>query len=236
MCFIIDIADGKPMLRQGETGDWIGTFEGHKGAVWGVALNGPATKVATGSGDFTAKLWDCSSGDELSSITHPHIVRTVDFSHSTSLLMTGSQDKLLRIFDVGSTSSGAILTCKGHTSSIRHSLFTNDDRRLISASDDKTVRIWDRISGDEIQTLEFPAIPSSIELTRDGSILSISSGSKVSFWQLDGQLRKVKEFTIPTQVLSSTLHPDKRVFVCGGEDFKMYKCSYEDGSEIGKFK
>ncbi|CAN1169962.1 Serine-threonine kinase receptor-associated protein [Linum perenne] len=92
--------DSSPMLRNGETGDWIGTFEGHKGAVWSSCLDTNALRAASASADFTAKVWDALTGDVLHSFEHKHIVRACTFSEDTHLLLTGGMEKILRIYDL----------------------------------------------------------------------------------------------------------------------------------------
>ncbi|XP_023017348.1 serine-threonine kinase receptor-associated protein wmd [Leptinotarsa decemlineata] len=226
--------DGKPMLRQGDTGDWIGTFEGHKGAVWGVALNADATRAASGAADFTGKVWDAISGEVLHSFQHNHIVKSVDFSRDSGMMVTGSNEKLVRIFDLNKPEASPEVF-SGHTSGIRHVLFFRDDTHLVSCADDKTLRVWDRSTGKEVQKVDFSSSPNSMEISKDGSVLTVAYSNRVAF--LEAQtLTKIREFSVPSTVSSASLHPDKSIFVAGGEDLKVYKFDYTTGTEIESFK
>ena len=92
--------DKTAQIRHADTGDWIGTFEGHKGAVWGAALNPGATRAATCSGDFSAKVWDALTGDELLDLKPRHIVRCCDWAPDSGTLVTGGKEAKLRLFDL----------------------------------------------------------------------------------------------------------------------------------------
>ena len=49
--------DKMPMLRDATTGDWIGTWSGHKGAVWSCRLDGAGFLSATASGEFVVAVY-----------------------------------------------------------------------------------------------------------------------------------------------------------------------------------
>lgn len=83
-----------------------------QGAVWSCVLDKGALKCATGSGDFSARVWDACSGTQLHQFTHDHIVRSVNFSHSSSLLATGGRWDLLHLTaKIGSQTSRFVSAC-----------------------------------------------------------------------------------------------------------------------------
>ena len=88
------------MLRDGSTGDWIGTFAGHKGAVWSCRMDPTGYLAATASGDFSVQVWDAITGKSWRSYPHSHIVKTVDFSPNSEQIVTGGHEGLVRVFDL----------------------------------------------------------------------------------------------------------------------------------------
>jgi len=176
--------DGNPMLRQGDTGDWIGTFEGHKGAVWGVALNRNATLAASGAADFSGKVWNAITGNEIHSLQHKHIVKTVSFDKDSENLVTGSNEKIIRVFNLVNLLEDPEIY-SGHAGPVKRALFCRNDKCIISAAEDKTVRLWDRLTGSEVHRIDLNNNPNSLELSSDQNTLIITHGSSISFWEVD---------------------------------------------------
>ena len=148
--------DNNPILRDGPTGDWIGTFFGHKGAVWQARLSADAKLAVTGSADFSAMVWDTHTGEALHTLQHNHIVRAVAFpaAPSPTMLATGGPEKKLRVFDLtrGTTEPAAgdagissyEIGPGVHQGTIRSILWApNDPNMLVTAAEDKKIRWWD---------------------------------------------------------------------------------------------
>lgn len=88
------------MLRDATTGDWIGTFSGHKGAVWSCRLDPMGLLAGTASGDFSVRVWDAITGASLYNFGHKHVVKTLDWSCDSKRLATGGHEGILRVFDI----------------------------------------------------------------------------------------------------------------------------------------
>ena len=76
------------------------TLKGHAGPVCSVSWSPDGTRLATGSEDGTAKVWDAAGGRELLTLKgHTGWVRSVSWSPDGTRLATGSEDGTAKVWD-----------------------------------------------------------------------------------------------------------------------------------------
>ena len=71
----------------------------HRNGVNAVAFSPDGTRVATGSEDGSARVFDAATGAEISRFRHGKAVYTVAFSPDGTRVATGSEDGSARVFD-----------------------------------------------------------------------------------------------------------------------------------------
>ena len=107
--------DGRPTLWLSESGERVGTYELHNGAVWHLDVSWDSKLLVSGSADMHAKVWDVETGAELAAPSLlPSLALTLPFLPS---LAGAAADLPLRRGEALRVHSGGVVGTRGHPGS-----------------------------------------------------------------------------------------------------------------------
>jgi tRNA A-37 threonylcarbamoyl transferase component Bud32 len=158
--------------------------EGHRDAVWCVAVAPTGERFVSGSQDRVCRLWSRQDGKLLREL--PALgqeVRSLCWLPGSNTVAVAS-GATVRLFDVDSGQELRKLT--GHTDTIRAVAANKDGSRLATGADDRTVRWWDAQNGRELLRCNgHTGSVTSVALAPDGEhILSGSRDQTLKLWNI----------------------------------------------------
>ncbi|MBO1350910.1 MAG: trypsin-like peptidase domain-containing protein [Hormoscilla sp. GUM202] len=149
---------------------------------------------------------------------HSSSVTSVAISPDGKLLASGSWDKTIKIWNLG---SGRLLrTLTGHSNLVISVAISPDGQLLASGSNDKTIKIWNLGSGRLLRTLTGDSDwVWSVAISPDGQLLASGSRDKtIKIWNL-GSSRLLRTLTGHSySVTSVAFSPDGQLLASGSRD------------------
>ncbi|MDX4026066.1 caspase family protein [Aliarcobacter skirrowii] len=149
---------------------------------------------------------------------HSNGINSVAISSDNRYIVSGSDDKTVRLWDF---KSGKLLkTLNGHSNSVNSVTISSDNRYIVSGSSDKTVKLWDISSGNFLKTFsEHLSSVNSIAISNDNRyIISGSWDNTVKLWDVNsGKLLKTFRGHYST-IYSVAISSDSRYIVSGSWD------------------
>ncbi len=138
---ILTVGGGEARLWEASTGNERMSFSQH-GTVASACYSPDGKRIATGSWDNSAKVWDVATRQVVRKFEGIHTgnVNSVAFSKDGSRLLTASDDKTAILWDI---ETGAVAQkLIGHKDRVWSATFSPDGKLIVTASNDKTARIW----------------------------------------------------------------------------------------------
>jgi len=223
-----------------------GTLEGHTGAITQIATftRNDQTTVISSSRDRSIVVWNVdSSSNDIGQIGRPvraltghnHFVSDVVISSDGMFALSGSWDKSLRLWDLGT--GQCTRQFHSHTKDVLSVAFSADNRQIVSGSRDKSIKLWNTLAqckytitddchSDWVSTVRFS--PS----TRDPVIVSAGWDKVVKVWNLGNCRLKTNHVGHTGYVNTVTVSPDGSLCASGGKDGQAMLWDLNEGKHL----
>lgn len=167
------------------------------------------TNTESGSSAVTGSILSSMKGHQAS-------VESVAFDPSGKFLVSGSQDSIIRVWEV--STSAEIVTLKGHKKFVKVVAFSPTGQLLASLSTDNSIILWDCVSEAQIQRFiglkgtHFTCMAFS---SAGDSLITGSDDGKLLHWQLSSGTSTLLGMHLPA-VTAITCHPNGELIASGG--------------------
>ncbi|KAK9466384.1 WD40-repeat-containing domain protein [Lipomyces arxii] len=166
--------------------DLVHTLD-HHSVVCCVRFSADGKYVATGC-NRSAQIYDVQTGQRICLLQDESVeregdlyIRSVCFSPDGRYLVTGAEDKLIRVWDIKSKSIHCVFS--GHEQDIYSLDFSRNGRHIASGSGDRSVRIWDMDTRQCVLTLAIEDGVTTVAFSPDGRFVAAGSLDKsVRVW------------------------------------------------------
>ena len=209
----------------------------HAGKVTCLELAHGGRRVATGSDDHTAKLWDLQTTNSPITLRgHDDWILCTAMSPDESVLSTGGADGTVRLWN---TRSGELqFVLRGHTDEVLCMSFAADGSILATGGSDKSVRLWNVNEGVSIKVLTGHIdFVNCLAVSPDGRMLATGSyDNDIRLWNLpDGNLAAVLSGH-RAMVNCLTFCPSNELLISGGKDRSVILWRVPTGKVLRKLK
>lgn len=193
---IVSSADARGQIWNADTGAFLAFFEGHRGAIWALAVSHGGDRVATGSEDGTCRIWDAASGAELVTIAeHTTSVWSVAWAHDDKAVVSGSCESASLVSDSYSGNTLHQLTrdatAREDASDTVPVSWSSVGAIACSGSGDGHVKLWDTNNGTLIAEYQgHTEKVNQVQFSPDGrDVFSSSDDGSIRKWKVLDVLR-----------------------------------------------
>jgi WD40 repeat protein/serine/threonine protein kinase len=166
--------------------------------------------IATFGDDYTPRIFDTTTGSEVSHLAQSGQVLDARFSPNDRWIATGSDHGTARVSEVATGKEISRLVHGGSVSSVR---FSPDGRWVATASSDHTARVFEAATGKEISRVVHDGPVLSVAFSPDGRWVASAGGNAVRVFEAASG-KQTSPATIP-RVVEIVFSLDGRRIVAG---------------------